>query len=102
MAFTETHLIKNHLDTEIKINNYTVFRRDREERSHGGVVIHVWQDVAASVETLIAYSNSKAEMLALLIKELNQIVVIIYRPPDTSENESQAVTDKLENILKNT
>lgn len=65
-------------------------------------MIHVWQDVAASVETLIAYSNSKAEMLALLIKELKQIVVIIYRPPDTSENESQAVIDKLENILKNT
>ena len=52
MAFTETHLSLEIEDEEIKIQNYTTFHTDRKNRSNGGVVLYIRNDITSNVEVL--------------------------------------------------
>ena len=83
IAFTETHLHKNILDTEVQIKNYELFRQDRKERSHGGVAAYIETKLAANAETVDSYSNGTCEFLAVHIKKINIVMIIVYRPPNT-------------------
>ena len=60
---TETHLHRDHLDTEIGIDNYTVYRRERQNRSNGGVANYVHDDLATSTEILETFSNGITKLL---------------------------------------
>ena len=44
IALTESHLNNNINITEIGIENYTTFRADRDNRSHGGVITYIRND----------------------------------------------------------
>ena len=101
LALTETHLHKDHLDAEINMENYTAIRANRHIRSHGGVANYIRNDTAANMETLDSFSNGKTELLGVHLKNLNLLVITIYRPPNTTlENFNQAIT-RLTEILKN-
>ena len=56
IALTETHLEPGILDSEIYVNNYTVFRQDRASRKSGGVAIYIRSDL--SCEVFCSFSNS--------------------------------------------
>ena len=79
-----------------KTTTYTVLT-DREDRSHGGIAIYTKDKLA--VETLKSYSNGTREMLSLFIKELNIIIIVIYRPPNTTPNLFEDVLQKIINVL---
>lgn len=51
LALTETQLNSNHLN----IKNYTVSRRDRISRSHGGVAIYIKEEVALTTEEISCF-----------------------------------------------
>lgn len=101
MTFTESHLNSDHLDAEINIANYTVFRADRKIRKNGGVITYVKSEVAATTEKLVEYSNGTVEMLALKLTNLNLILITVYRPPNTTQEEFQPIIDKTRDILLN-
>ncbi|KAK8373218.1 hypothetical protein O3P69_015546 [Scylla paramamosain] len=42
----------DHLDAEIAFDGYTIFRADRINRSHGGVINYIRNDMAASAENM--------------------------------------------------
>jgi len=70
LALTESHLSEEISDTEIQMQNYTVFRTDRRDRSHGGTITYARNDLAPNAETLLSHSNGEAEVLMLHIKKL--------------------------------
>ena len=44
IALTESHLNNNKNIIEIGIENYTSFRADRDNRSHGGIITYIRND----------------------------------------------------------
>ena len=70
IALTETWLA-DHLDAELNINDYTLFRCDRERkksrrgRLSGGVAVYMQQNIASHFKILSKYSNSVNELLIL-------------------------------------
>ena len=52
-ALTETWL-QEHLDAEISIDGYTIFRKGRNS---GGVVLYLRNDIAANAQPLLNHSN---------------------------------------------
>ena len=79
---TESHLNDSVLSAEVSIPGYTLYRSDREGRTHGGTCIYVRNDLATQV--LLSHSNSVCESLVLKVKTMNVIMISIYRPPDSS------------------
>ena len=76
LALTETHLNSDHLNIEVSIENYTVFRRDRINRSHGGVAIYIKEEVAVTTEEILCFSNGTTEVLGLFMQQQNLVLIL--------------------------
>ena len=87
IAITETHLSPCTLDSEVHIEGFTIYRRDRINRSHGGVAIYIRNDVV--VESTYDFSNGVCEYLGLktIIASKVTLLSLIYRPPDAKTPE---------------
>ena len=107
-ALTETWL-QEHLDAEISIDGYTIFRQDRvrqrnKGRNSGGVALYLRNDIAANAQPLLNYSNGVVETLGLQIKSQNFVIIVLYRQPDDSigghRSTNAEFTQALEEIKK--
>lgn len=98
---TETHLNDNFLDAEIRIKDYTIFRSDRVNRSHGGVALYIRNDSAAYTDVLCRFSNGTTDLLVLYLKNINLVIFIVYRPPKTQCHLFNDVIKKIKEILNN-
>ena len=87
-AITETWLNDTHLDAELYIDGYSLFRKDRirkkskSTRSSGGVGIYIRDDHAISAETIFSFTNGVIESLGIHVMSLNLILLVTYRSPD--------------------
>ena len=88
IALTETWL-KDHLDAEVNIEGYKLFRQDRNKskssrkgRDGGGTACYLKEDIAAGTDTVLSFSNEAIEVLGLYIKVKNLVLMIVYRQPD--------------------
>ncbi|KAK4325511.1 hypothetical protein Pmani_003961 [Petrolisthes manimaculis] len=99
LALTETHLTYEHLNAEINMNHYSVYRADRQGRSHGGVANYIREDIAASAEVLTSFSNGTTELLVVFMKSINLLAITLYRPPNTTHGTFRQITQKIEQIL---
>ena len=84
---TETWL-RDHLDAEINIPGYTIFRSDckrprkRRGRDTGGAAIYIREDIAASAETVLKFSNGTVEILCVYMKAEHLLLSAVYRQTD--------------------
>ena len=94
-ALTETWLHGDYLISELSVDGYTLFRSDRKRvkpkhgRFSGGVCVYIRDNVAASFETVVQFSNGVVELLCVYSKTLNQCIVVVYRQPDYKDHRSQ-------------
>ena len=95
IALTESHPNNNINITVIGIENYTAFRADRDNRSHGGVITYIRNDIATSVKELLIYSNETVEIIAVHIKKWATVHANIYRPPNCARDKFIDVLQKL-------
>ena len=83
IALTETHLKPEILDSEVKIDGWSLYRTDRGPgKSHGGVAIYLRNDLIGQLVT--SHSNSMCETLVVKVKTLNLIIICVYRPPNST------------------
>ena len=80
MALTETHLSHNILDAEININDFNILRQDRQNRSHGGVLLYIRKNTVTN--TLSSNSNQFCDYLLVEIPKYSLIIGVVYRPPN--------------------
>ena len=73
IALSETWL-RDHRDAEVAIDGYTIFRQDRQPsrnrrrgRDSGGVAFYVRDDMAATAEPVLNFSNGVVEVLGLSV-----------------------------------
>ena len=80
IILSETHLKPEVGDCEIKVDRFNVFRSDREDKSHGGMLIYTKEDL--SVKKVMEWKNTQCEVVAVVVRELRTLVISIYRPPN--------------------
>ena len=96
-ALTETWLHGDYLKSELSVKGYELFRSDRKRskpkygRFSGGVCVYIRDNIAASFETTVEFSNGVVELLCVYSKVLNLCIVVIYRQPDHKDHRSQSV-----------
>jgi hypothetical protein len=84
----------HHTDDEVNIENYKVYRSDRQNGNRGGVCVYLREDLMAT--TLVSESINHIEILLLKIEKLDLLLATIYRPPTTEKlknTEIQAFKD---------
>ena len=99
ILLTESHLNPQIMDAEIQIKNYTLYRSDRLNRSHGGVCTYIRNDLAA--EVILQDSNSYCDTLALKVLQLDLILINVYRPPGCPNELFLQTIETLKQMLKN-
>ena len=88
VGVTETWLSEAVLDSEVTHDfpGYSLFRCDRSGGRQGcGVALYLREDLTGDV--LAKYANSVCELLVVKIHQLDTVVCLVYRPPDTRVNE---------------
>ena len=96
ISLTESHVNENILDAEIAIKGYDIFKRNRQTGiKKGGILTYIRSDMAVSAKELTSGSIGMIEYLCIYIKDINVLLVTVYRPP---ENNNQNFTQVLKNI----
>ena len=86
----ETWLDNTISDAEIQMNDYEIFRADRESRSRGGSAIYLRKELQCKKD--FSFSNSVVEIVMVKCRKLKSLFICVYRPPSTVNNEwSQAI-----------
>ena len=98
LCLTESHLLDEIKDCEVKILGYDIHRSDRVRTSHGGVVIYTKTELKAI--KLNEWNNAQCEIVSVLIKELKVLIICIYRPPVSGTTDTfEEVIDTLQLII---
>ena len=88
-------------DAEVCHNmpGYTILRCDRASRDGGGVAVYLRDDLTGDV--LGTFDNGVCQLLVVQVHQLDTIVAVAYRPPDTRLEEFKQMVKKLDEILSN-
>ena len=85
-------------DSEIAIKDYTVIRADRPSVIKGGVVIYTHKDQVIDEQDIYADTICQAAMS--YNKNLNLIVIAIYRPPKAEEKSFRQCLQKIDTFCR--
>ena len=83
LAFTESHLNNTSKEAEYHIPGYSHILCNREERSMGGVILYIKNDLTYKI--LTSKSDNMCSLLAIKINELDVTVFLAYRPPPKND-----------------
>ena len=100
VGVTETWLTEDVLDSEVNhdFQGYSLLRCDRSGgRQGGGVCLYLREDLSGDV--LATFANSVCELLIVKIHQLETIVCVAYRPPDTKHSEFTGLLNCLDETL---
>lgn len=100
-AITESWLTQQHFDCEYNVNNYTMYRKDRDSSSRGGgIVVYLKNDSNFSHEEVIINNEIGFELLVIKIKQnisKPYFVLITYIKPKLI---NQKIIDEMNDILR--
>lgn len=97
LCLTETHLSSDIKDAEIFIENFTVFRGDRDDgREKGGSIIYVNNNIACSRIDTFDSNDSLAVLVDLATYPL--IIACVYRSPSISYSDNLLMIDQIKNL----
>lgn len=90
IGITESWTHKDILDSEIALDGYNLFRRDRTETRGGGVLLYVRSDITAVVNDNITNElNSESIWCSITTRERQLIIGNCYNSPSASMEEQQ-------------
>ena len=99
LCICETFLNETFADFEVSLENYKLFRRDRQTNG-GGLIIYVREEIPC--EQISDFANSSLESLWLEIKQPNSksfLLAYVYRPPSSKVNWMKDFSSMLENPI---
>ncbi|MEL7079429.1 MAG: reverse transcriptase family protein, partial [Cyanobacteria bacterium J06582_2] len=95
MALTESHLNETCKEKEYHIPNYSHITNNRQNRSHGGVLIYLHNNL--TFKLLCNKSDDMCSFLAIFINELKLTLLLAYRPPPDYSSHNKYHGTNLEN-----
>ena len=87
MCFCETWLSPLDMDNSLLIDGFSFFRRDRNNGSHGGLLVYVKSEYVPYIRRRTDLEHPEIECLTLeidLFNKLKTLLFFCYRPPDLS------------------
>nr|VZH90178.1 unnamed protein product [Spirometra erinaceieuropaei] len=97
LAVTETWLSGNISDNEVALPGYQIYRRDREHRQGGGIVVYVNDGLAVSDNTTKFVCSTEAIWLTIKATGSPCLdVLTVYRPPRTDRIADTQLLEQLE------
>lgn len=106
IALTETWL-REHLDAELNVDGYTLFRQDRNRprkhrrgRDSGGVAFYLRDNMAATAEPILNFSNGVVDALGLHVKSQDLVLIVVYRQPDDSTSGHRSTSVEFRHALR--
>ena len=91
ICITETWLKNQIPDDVVQIHNYTLLRRDRKEREHGGVCLYIKNSYSISV--LDVPNEHECEVLWAIINSrrlprgyAKLVIGVLYHPPGANKS----------------
>ena len=82
-VFTESWLNDDSPDSAISVDNYSVFRQDRQDRKGGGIVCYIRSVFSCCVVDLQAIpplNACRSELLTLFVKDFSLLLIALYHP----------------------
>ena len=101
ICMSETWLCSKTSDDEIKIENYTLYRRDQDsDCGYGGVCIYVSNSLKSKRN--LTYQSDGIELIwiEIQIEKLNILIGSCYRPPNQPADEKHIFLTKLQDSIK--
>ena len=83
IAITESWVKPCISDGQLYIDNYSVFRADREVSKNGGVLLYVHNSII--IDTSSTYDDNVCSAVICLSKSRKCIISSVYRPPGSSD-----------------
>ena len=102
LGITETWCHSGVLDAELLHNfpGYSVLRQDRIGHEGGGVCLFLHDDLTG--EVLGTFDNSVCSMLVCRIHQLNTIVCVTFRPPNSKFIEFSNMVNRINDVYSYT
>ena len=99
VAVTETWLHDGVLDSEVCHNfpGFSFIRSDRIGREGGGVALYLKEPLTGDI--LGSFDNKVCQFMVVKIHQLETVITVFYRPPDTRLAEFTEALQKLDMIL---
>ena len=97
LAVTESWLTDQHVDAEVSISGFSILRSDRKGREGGGVALYLREDITGDI--LAQFDNGTCEMIIVMVHQLDTVVAVCYRPPDTRFGEFSEMLSLLDSTL---
>ena len=97
MCITETFLKEYISDAQVKIDNYSCFRADRNNRKQGGALVYVHDDLLTSND--FRFDDGVCEAVAVNIDTMQSVVVCVYRPPDATAQSFKKMLTQVQDYL---
>ena len=103
IGITETWLKADILDSEISLENYTLFRHDREDARGGGVMLYVKNNLKVTHRD-DATNNKFAESVWVDIVSAKEktLVGVCYRSPSSSKENDNYLLSLIEKVAQET
>lgn len=83
VSLTETWLDDRTDNSDIKMGNYKLFRRDRQGDSHGGICVYVKDDIYAKRRTDLELPDIECVWVEVISNHRKILVGTFYRPPNS-------------------
>jgi hypothetical protein len=99
VALTETHLKPKTPDSDIYINNYNLFRKDRLHKSGGGVALYVSNKFHCIRRVDLEPLTSEIMWCEITFKTHKLLFSTIYRPPNQSADEIELFLTNLQESI---
>ena len=100
VALTETHLSQDIDDNEINIENYTLFRFDRN-RHGGGVALYCRSELEPIFISSLAIPGIEMIWIETTVQKNNILFGACYRPPNQNVDERNSFLDGLSSTFDN-
>lgn len=97
IAITETWLKEHVTDAQINLTNYQILRADRKNRSRGGTLLYIHNDLPTTNSK--QFDDDVCQSIVCNIDSINTIVASVYRPPNTPDDSFSKVINFLQSHI---
>ena len=97
VGVVETWLTEQHADAEVCMPGFTIFRSDRQERDGGGVALYLREDMTGDI--IAQFDNGTCEMIVVMVHQIDTVVAVCYRPPNTRYGQFEELVNMLDSTL---
>ena len=97
LGITETWLSEQVSDAEVNVPGFSILRSDRKGRVGGGIALYLREDITGDI--LAQFDNGTCEMIIVMVHQLNTVVAVCYRPPNTRFGQFSGMLDLLDSTI---